>query len=148
MIEAAFTGRLARDAELRHVNGGELPLLSFSCAVEDNQAAPGAAPTWIRVAVFGDQAKQLAPRLTKGTKVYCEGKLRLEIFDGRDGHQRATLNVTAALCQPLGQIGRRRPRGAPSRRRVPAPSGASEPPAAWLTIQDAAIRDLTEGRGR
>jgi hypothetical protein len=39
MIEAAFTCRLGRDAELRDVKNGTLPMLAFSGAVEDGQAA-------------------------------------------------------------------------------------------------------------
>jgi single-stranded DNA-binding protein len=54
MIECAFTARLGRDAELRHVKNGSLPVLAFSAAVDDGQAADDAPATWVRVVVFGD----------------------------------------------------------------------------------------------
>jgi single stranded DNA-binding protein len=121
-IICAFTGRLARDAELKRVRGGELPLLSFTCAVE--QQGEGQHTTWCRVAVFGPPGEALAGQLEKGDWVYVEGRLTLEQFTGRDGKPKAVLNVVASLVQPLGQIGRRRPREAKPR---PEPTHAGAP---------------------
>ena len=64
---------------------------------------------WGRVAVFGDTVGTLAPRLTKGTEVYAESRLSL----GRG--QAATVNpagpnLAAWEVQPMGQIGRRKPK--------------------------------------
>ena len=111
-IECAFTGRLGRDADaLKYVKGGELALLGFSCAVEGVKEDDDAPATWVRVAVFGDQAEQLAPRLTKGVKVYVEGRLEVSLWQPDDGRApRVNLNVAASLVQPMGQIGKRRPR--------------------------------------
>lgn len=119
-IQTAFEGTLGQDAELKHVKNGELALASFSMAVgegDDNTQ-------WVRVALFGSEAQALVHRLTKGTKVYCEGKLTLNTWQGRDGQQHTGLNVSAWTVQPLGQIGKRKPRkseapkkpGVPTRR--------------------------------
>lgn len=105
-IQTAFEGKLGKDAEFRHVKGGELPMVAFSVAVnegEDNAQ-------WVRVALFGSEAEAMAHRLTKGTKVYCEGKLTLNTWEGKDGQQHTRLNVSAWTVQPIGQIGKRKPR--------------------------------------
>lgn len=52
---------------------------------------------------------ELAPRIVKGTEVYCEGRLRLSTWRTADGAERWGLNLTAWTVQPLGQIGRRVP---------------------------------------
>lgn len=44
-----------------------------------------ALATWVRVALFGDAVGALAPRLTKGAEVYCEGRLTLGTWTDRDG---------------------------------------------------------------
>ena len=73
--------------------------------------ADGEAPaTWVRVAFFRDTGGTVASRLTEGTEVYCEGRLSLRTWTGRDGEARAGLNLGAWEVQPMGQIGRRKPR--------------------------------------
>ena len=64
----------------------------------------------MRGALFGDTVGIVAPRLTKGTQVYCEGRLSLGTWTGRDGEARAGLNLAAWEVQPMGQIGRRKPK--------------------------------------
>jgi single-strand DNA-binding protein len=105
-IQTAFEGTLGQDAELKFVKGGELPMVAFSVAVSEE----GNSSQWVRVALFGEQAEELAHRLVKGAKVYCEGKLSLTTWQGKDGQQHTGLNASARLVQPLGQIGRSRPR--------------------------------------
>jgi single-stranded DNA-binding protein len=54
----------------------------------------GEAPaTWVRVALLGDAVGALTPRLTKGAQVYCEGRLTLGTWTGRDGEARTGLNL-------------------------------------------------------
>jgi len=64
----------------------------------------------VRVAFFGDTVGTAAPRLTKGTQIYCEGRLSLGTWTGRDGEAKSGLNLTAWEVQPMGQIGRRKPK--------------------------------------
>ena len=73
-IQAAFTGKLGQDAELKTSKSGN-PWLSLHVAVD---GASEEATTWIRVVVFGEMATELHPALKKGAEVYVEGKLRLE----------------------------------------------------------------------
>lgn len=63
------------------------------------------ATTWIRLAVFGEMATRLHPELKKGTEVYCEGRLRLESWVGKDGKEGTGLSVAASRVEVLGRIG-------------------------------------------
>jgi single-strand DNA-binding protein len=87
-IHAAFTGRLGTNAELKY-SKGDKAWVAFSVAVDTGKDGEGeASTTWVRVAVFGDKAEELAHKLPKGTEVYCEGRLSLGTWTGRDGSRR------------------------------------------------------------
>jgi single-stranded DNA-binding protein len=101
---------LGQDVELKYVKGGELPM----------------------VALFGEQAEELVHRLTKGTKVYCEGRLTLTTWQGKDGQQHTGLNVSARLVQPLGQIGKSKPKK-PRVQKKPGAMIRRPPPTSGLT---------------
>jgi single-strand DNA-binding protein len=62
------------------------------------------AATWVRVAVFGQLATELHPELKKGTEVYCEGRLRLDSWTGRDGRERSGLSVAGSRVEVLGEL--------------------------------------------
>ena len=81
-IEACFAGRLGRDAELRMVKSGTMPFLSFTAAVDQQHQTEDSPPTWVRVALFGERAEQMA---VKGTKVYVERKLEASIWQPENG---------------------------------------------------------------
>jgi single-strand DNA-binding protein len=100
-IQCALTGKLARDAELKTSKAGK-PWLSFHVAVDE---ASEEATTWVRVAVFGQLATRLHPELKKSTEVYCEGRLRLDSWTGKDGRERSGLSVAASRVEVLGRIG-------------------------------------------
>ncbi|MGH8538377.1 MAG: single-stranded DNA-binding protein [Gammaproteobacteria bacterium] len=103
-IQAAFTGRVGKDAEVRSTREGK-PWASFPVAV-DTKADGEAAVAWVRVALFGDTVGALAPRLTKGAEVYCEGRLSLGTWTGKDGEARAGFNLATWDVKPMGQIGK------------------------------------------
>jgi hypothetical protein len=64
---------------------------------ETDREAPA---TWVQVALFGDTVSAVAPRLTKGTEVYSEGRLSLGTRTGREvGRPRRTRRA-ACGCGP------------------------------------------------
>jgi hypothetical protein len=87
-IHTAFTGRIGKDAGCAHHPRWQT-LASFPVAVDAKVPA-----TWVR-AFFGDAVTALAPRLTKGTEVHCEGRLTLGTWTGHGGEARAGLNLAA-----------------------------------------------------
>lgn len=115
-IEAAFIGTCGRDAETRIAKDGCTLLTTVSVAVGEQ----GSEPYWIRCALFGEQGEQIGRSLTKGAKAYFEGFLTVQHYETRDGQKRVGLNLTTNVCQPVGQIGRRK-----QKKSTPGPAGAS-----------------------
>jgi single-strand DNA-binding protein len=103
-ILACFTGRLGKDAEVRTTKAGKA-WASFSVCVDTDRDAE-AATLWVRCALFGDTVDAMAPRLLKGTEVYCEGRLSLRPWTDGAGKERVGLSLATGLVQPMGQIGK------------------------------------------
>lgn len=104
-IEVAFEGRLGQAPTLRTSQTGK-PWLAMSLAVGGDEGGDG--KQWVSVSVFGTQAEALVS-IEPGTRVYCEGRLKLETWQDRDGRERSGLKVTAWRVELLGQIGKRKP---------------------------------------
>jgi single-stranded DNA-binding protein len=83
------------------------------------------ATQWVRVALFGELAQQLAPILQKGDRVYVEGTLRLDRWKNDAGEERSGLSVAAWKVEKLGNIGRNKPAKPKS-----LPEGDHNPPPA------------------
>ncbi len=98
-IESAFIGRVGSDPELKTSAEGK-PWAAFNIAVGKDEATQ-----WVRVAVFGARAEELAGPLKKGDRVYVEGNLTMRTWE-KSGEKRAGLNVAAWKCERLAQIGR------------------------------------------
>ncbi len=107
-LHCAFIGRVVgQGAEMKFTSSG-LPLVNVSLLVQDSKAGDGEGQ-FVRVGHFGDEAEDLAQKLTKGVECYIEGRLKLNNWRAADGTQRSGLNVTAWRLEPIGQIGRSRP---------------------------------------
>jgi single stranded DNA-binding protein len=104
-ISAAFAGRLGKDAEVRTTRAGK-PWVAFSVCVDTNKDSE-AATSWVKVALFGDGVDAMAPRLTKGTEVYCEGKLSLRSWVDGNGNERSGLSLATGTVTVMGQIGKK-----------------------------------------
>ena len=110
-IHTAFSGRLGSDPEPKYTSSGKL-LLTFRVAV-DEPPGDGAArgdTTWVKTTVWEEKAEALQADLLKGMAVYCEGRLKLETWTGKDGQTRSGLACTAWRVERLGQIGKHAPR--------------------------------------
>jgi single-stranded DNA-binding protein len=103
MIECALFGTLGRDAEARTSSKGK-PYLRLSVRVGDGDGAQ-----WVNVTCFDQSAIADADKLTKGARVYAEGRLTLDEWTAHDGTKRHGLAVMSWHCR-LAQIGRNRPR--------------------------------------
>lgn len=91
-----ISGHLTRDAELRHTQTG-LPIASFCIAVNDRRKNPQTGewenyPNFIDVSFFGTRAEKCMNMLTKGAKVFIDGKLRYSSWEN-DGQKRSKLDV-------------------------------------------------------
>jgi single-strand DNA-binding protein len=99
MLRAALIGNLGGDPELKYSQNGN-PLLRFNVASNGRVRTPEGEwqdeTTWVRVTVFGQRAETLSQYLTKGTKVYVEGRLEARPWTDQQGNLRSGLEVTAS----------------------------------------------------
>jgi single-strand DNA-binding protein len=102
-IECAFFGALGRDAESKVSKSGK-PYLRLNVRVGDGDAAQ-----WMSVMCFDEKAIVLAEQMTKGARVYCEGRLEISQWSGQDGAQRHGLSCMSWHTR-LSQIGRQKPK--------------------------------------
>lgn len=91
-----ISGNLTRDPELRATPNGSA-VLRFGMAVNDRRrnAATGEwedVPNFVDCVVFGNRAEPLSRFLSKGSKVFVEGKLRYSSWE-KDGQRRSKLEV-------------------------------------------------------
>jgi|SRR5581483_1247733 len=122
-------GNLGKDPELRYMPDGR-PVASFSiCANERRKNGSGDATetqNWFTANVYGNSAEAVSQHLQKGDQVYIEGRLKPELWKGRDGETRLTMNINTSDVQFLGK---RRREGA-------APGTADEAQAAGGQLSD------------
>jgi single-stranded DNA-binding protein len=100
-IEAAFFGALGRDAESKVSKSGK-PYLRLNVRVGDGDAAQ-----WVSVMCFDEKAIVLAEQMTKGARVYVEGRIEISEWASQDGAQRHGLSCLSWHTR-LAQIGRQK----------------------------------------
>lgn len=91
-----FCGNLTRDAELRSTTTGTY-VLQMTVAVNERRKNNRTGewedyPNFIDCAMFGERAGKIADLLTKGTKVFVDGKLRYNQWE-KDGIKKSKLSV-------------------------------------------------------
>jgi len=93
-------GRAGRDPELRYMEDGS-PVTNFSLAVNSNRPDPTNQGEWIEdtewfnVSVWGRQAESTNQYLTKGRKIFVEGRLSSREYTNAAGETRQSLEVRA-----------------------------------------------------
>jgi single-strand DNA-binding protein len=103
-IEACFVGRLGNDPERKTSQKGK-PYARFNVAV-----GAGDAAQWVNVSCFDKVCDEIMASVKKGDRVYCEGRMKLNTWEDREGKPRSGLQLAAWRVSPLGQIGERKPK--------------------------------------
>jgi single-strand DNA-binding protein len=97
-------GNLGRDPELRYTPQGTA-VCQFSVATNERRRDKAGEQqditTWFRITAWGKQAETASKYLSKGRKVYIEGRLHMEEWTDREGKARQTLEVNASEIQFL-----------------------------------------------
>ena len=88
-------GNLGRDAETKFTPGG-MSVTKFSIATSFNRKDPQSGEwkeetNWTNVTVW--KAENLANYLTKGTRVYVEGRLQTRSYEDKDGKKMYATDV-------------------------------------------------------
>lgn len=110
LAKITLIGNLGRDPETRYTPSGAMNV-SFSIAVSrrwtDQAGQAQEKTTWFRVTAWRrlaeilDQLSQ-SGALVKGKQVYVAGTIELREYQGQQGEQRVSLDVTADEVQLLG----------------------------------------------
>src|SRR5215469_8828933 len=110
LCKVTIVGNLGRDPEKRYTQDGR-PVTRFSVAATTRRKGRDGEwedhTEWFSVTVFGRQAETLAERLSKGTRVYVEGRLESRQYETQTGGKGFSLDVVANEVIPLDT----RPRG-------------------------------------
>ena len=108
-VHAAVLGRVLA-TELCYTGDGT-PVCNVRLAVRTlAQTGEDAAPREeLGIAVYGAPGETLAPRLSVGTELYAEGRLKHTHWRARSGEARCGLTLTAWVAVPLALVGARLP---------------------------------------
>ena len=91
-------GNLGADPEMRFTPGGS-PVTTFNVAVSRVYSPPEGErkveTEWFSVVTWTKLAETCNQYLTKGQKVYCEGRLHTRTWDGQDGQKHYKTEVIA-----------------------------------------------------
>ena len=108
-------GNVGRDPEMRYTPSGSA-VTSFSVAVSRRWTTPENQTRdeteWFNVVAWDKLAETCNQLITKGRKVYIEGRLQTRSWEGQDGQKRYRTEVVAQTMQLLDS----RPQGAPGQR--------------------------------
>ena len=109
-IECAFWATLGKDPSLRTSKTGN-PFATMNVVITVGTADDGKdVSQWLRVACFGDTAKNITSRAKKGDRVYVEGTLTMNQWNDAQGEVRHGLNVAARKVERVASIGKNRER--------------------------------------
>jgi len=91
-------GNVGSDPEMRYTPNGKA-VTSFRMATNYRYAGSDREQReeteWFRVSVWGRQAESCNQFLSKGKRIYVEGRLRSRSWEGQDGQMRTSLEVSA-----------------------------------------------------
>jgi single-strand DNA-binding protein len=141
LCKVIVVGNLGRDPEKRYTQDGR-PITRFSVAATTRRKGREGEwedhTEWFNVTVFSRQAETLAERLTKGTRVYVEGRLESRQYETQNGGKGFALDIVANEVLSLDPR-QRTDEFSPEFE----PAGASRPPARSQPVEDAAdLEDL------
>ncbi len=91
-------GNLGTDPEMRYTPNGNA-VTSFRIAVSRSYTPKGGErrqeTEWFRIVAWNQQAESCNQFLQKGKRVYVEGRLKSDTWEGRDGQTRFTNEIIA-----------------------------------------------------
>lgn len=127
MLKASIVGNLGSDPEVRYTKDGTA-VLSFTVAGNSRvRNAAGEwqdATEWVKCSIFGDRAEKLSPHLSRGLRVFVDGRLEARPWIDRGNNPRAGLELVVASIEFVSGRERSEDDQQPARRRQPVAAGA------------------------
>lgn len=98
--KAILMGRLTRDPELRYTTGTNIPVVSFSIAVDRNYSGKGERITdFIDVVAWRRTAEFVSQWFTKGMMIVVVGSIQTRKWQDKNGNNRTSVEVVADEVQ-------------------------------------------------
>jgi len=128
--KAIIVGTLGQDPEVRQTSGGN-SVANLSVATnetwKDKQTGEKKESTeWHRIVLWGHVAEIAGQYLSKGSKVYLEGRIQTRKWQDSEGQDRYSTEIVASELQMLGEAGGSRGE-APQQRSAPQQSAPRQP---------------------
>ena len=105
--KAIFIGRLGKDPEVKHLDGGAT-VASFSLATSEKYTAKNGEKVeftdWHNIVVWNKLAEIVEKYVKRGMMVYIEGKLKTRSWE-KDGQKHYTTEIFADTIQMLSSSG-------------------------------------------
>lgn len=102
--KVSLIGHLGKDPEVRHLESGAT-VARFSMATNENYRDKSGnwqtLTEWHDIVAWRNLAERVERDLKKGSLVFVEGKLTTRKWQDREGNDRYTTEVVAALIRPL-----------------------------------------------
>jgi single-strand DNA-binding protein len=98
-------GNLGRDPEMRYTPSGK-PVTTFSVATNhvwvDATGQKHSETEWFNVVCWNNLAEICKDHLSKGDRVYVEGRLQTRHWEDANGNQRTSVEIVASEMMILG----------------------------------------------
>ncbi|MBI4948174.1 single-stranded DNA-binding protein [Candidatus Berkelbacteria bacterium] len=105
---AEILGNLTRDPELRTIASGQ-SICTFAVATNrrwrDKDGNTKEDTQYHEISIWGKQGELASQMLSKGKKVYIEGRLQTSSWEGTDGAKRSKTEIVAENFIPLAPKG-------------------------------------------
>ena len=101
-------GNLGRDPEVRYTQGGSAVAtlnIATSDSWTDQSGQKQERTDWHRVVIWRRLAEIAKEYLSKGSRVYIEGRIQTRSWDDREGNKRYTTEIVANQMLMLGGRG-------------------------------------------
>ncbi|MCK5606924.1 single-stranded DNA-binding protein [Candidatus Pacearchaeota archaeon] len=103
--KAILIGNVCGDPEVRFTQGGSA-VANFSVATnekwKDKDGAQQKKTEFHRIVAFARLGEVCGEYLSKGSKVYIEGRIQTRAWDDKDGNKRYTTEIVAREMKMLG----------------------------------------------
>lgn len=92
-------GRLTRDPELRHTEGSDIPVCSFSIACDrafKDKTTGEKTTDFINCVAWRKTAEFVSQYFTKGRMAVVEGRLQIRAYTDKEGNKRQAAEIVAS----------------------------------------------------
>ncbi|HEY8280154.1 MAG TPA: single-stranded DNA-binding protein [Bdellovibrionota bacterium] len=100
-----LVGNLGREPELKYTPKGQAVLHISLATNREFKTAEGEAKketAWHKAVIWGKRGEACAKYLTKGSRIYIEGELRMNKWTDKEGKPRSTPEIHVSDIQFLG----------------------------------------------